>query len=384
MVFRRKINIKGPIGDWRSGKMIRNSRLIKLAAFTFLSVLVAVMSCGGGGSERNANDTAPAIVVNDPIDPTDDHDLAFGNVTEMAASSLTITVTNSGTAVLNIGTITEPAAPFSIQTDNCSGQVIPATDSCTVDVQFEPPSPGIYSDSFNIPSDDAVSGTVTVTVRGTGDALVCSAGWSNCDNNAANGCETSISTVQNCGACGINCSSLPFVAATDCVSGICTIQSCAAAWADVDGLSGNGCEFSLNANPSCDTYNSLGIIPGDSGSSVATASESGEAWYAVDISETATNIDAEELTATVQLVSPTDADYDLYAYCLDCSAGVAASSTVLGTGSTDTVGIRKDDVLGSNDQFMVIIEVRYAGGTSSDTWELTVTGNTSVSVATCN
>lgn len=38
-------------------------------------------------------------------------------------------------------------------------------------------------------------------------SVVCSAGWGDCDASSATGCETSLETVANCGACGVACPS---------------------------------------------------------------------------------------------------------------------------------------------------------------------------------
>lgn len=78
---------------------------------------------------------------------------------------------------------------------------------------------------------------------------VCSAGFASCDGNKANGCETDLTAVTSCGACGNNC--LVNVANIDaaniaCVAGGCTYTgSCEAGAADCDGDKMNGCEVNL-------------------------------------------------------------------------------------------------------------------------------------------
>ncbi len=48
----------------------------------------------------------------------------------------------------------------------------------------------------------------------------CLPGKGDCDENPANGCETSTSTVSDCGACGVSCANPHGV--TSCVAGLCT------------------------------------------------------------------------------------------------------------------------------------------------------------------
>ena len=118
--------------------------------------------------------TAPDITVTDSVAPINDLNLPFGNVTAGASSDQTITITNDGNAVLTLGTIASAnplAAPFSILSDTCSGQTLAAAANCTVGVRFAPAAAGPFSDSLDIPSDDADENTVTVNVSGTGTAV---------------------------------------------------------------------------------------------------------------------------------------------------------------------------------------------------------------------
>jgi hypothetical protein len=71
----------------------------------------------------------------------------------------------------------------------------------------------------------------------------CDAGFADCDLNPATGCETSLTTLSNCGACGNVCS-LPHATAT-CATGACQIATCDAGFADCDGIAATGCETNL-------------------------------------------------------------------------------------------------------------------------------------------
>ena len=113
----------------------------------------------------------PSISVTDSVAPANDLQVPFGNLTEGLTADQTVTVTNGGNADLLIGTIasSDPlAAPFSVVSDNCSNQTVPAAASCTFIVRFAPTAPGVSNDSLDVPSNDPNSPAVVVNVSGTG------------------------------------------------------------------------------------------------------------------------------------------------------------------------------------------------------------------------
>jgi hypothetical protein len=115
---------------------------------------------------------APAITVTDPVPPPNDLQMAFGTVSDGVTSSLTVTVGNSGNANLVIGSIgvVKPlTASFSIPTDNCSGKTIASSGTCTIVVMFAPTGVGLFSGSFDIPSNDPTMQSVTFNVSGSGN-----------------------------------------------------------------------------------------------------------------------------------------------------------------------------------------------------------------------
>jgi len=77
----------------------------------------------------------------------------------------------------------------------------------------------------------------------------CDSGWGDCDGNDSNGCETSLTTLSNCGSCGTPCS-LNHASET-CATGQCRIQSCNSGWGNCDGSHSNGCENSLDSLSDC-------------------------------------------------------------------------------------------------------------------------------------
>jgi len=93
----------------------------------------------------------------------------FGTKALGSLSNQTFTVSNNGTDNLTVGSVAVAnplAAPFSIVTDGCSGQTIPPGGSRTLTVRFSPTAKSSFSDSFNIPSSDPDTPTVTVSLTG--------------------------------------------------------------------------------------------------------------------------------------------------------------------------------------------------------------------------
>ena len=95
--------------------------------------------------------------------------LNFGPVAVENTGTLALTVTNSGSAILNIGTISA-SGNFS-QTNNCNA-VVTQGSSCTINVTFSPAAAGTLNGVLTIPSNAAGSPqTVSLSGVGTGSPL---------------------------------------------------------------------------------------------------------------------------------------------------------------------------------------------------------------------
>ena len=80
--------------------------------------------------------------------------------------------------------------------------------------------------------------------------LACNPGFEDCDGMTANGCEADLrSSVSNCGACGNACPAVSHGSAT-CTAGSCGF-ACTAGWADCNGNASDGCEADLNGSANC-------------------------------------------------------------------------------------------------------------------------------------
>jgi PKD repeat protein len=151
-----------------------------------------------GNKSVLANFDQSDITVTDTIAPVDDLQLPFGEVTEGNFSQATVTVTNNGNANLLIGNIasSDPlVAPFSIESNDCSGGAVLPVASCTLTIRFAPTTAGTFNGSFDIPSDDPDEDPVIVNVSGTGtqdtDGDGIQNGEDNCPNTPNSGQEDS-------------------------------------------------------------------------------------------------------------------------------------------------------------------------------------------------
>jgi len=80
---------------------------------------------------------------------------------------------------------------------------------------------------------------------GTCQLTGCNTGFDNCDGAPANGCETALNTLQNCGTCGTPCALGPHATTMSCSTLQCQVETCEAGFADCDNLPANGCEANL-------------------------------------------------------------------------------------------------------------------------------------------
>jgi hypothetical protein len=79
--------------------------------------------------------------------------------------------------------------------------------------------------------------------------LSCAMGTADCNGDAADGCERSLRTGSDCGACDSPCA--PAHAQADCSSGQCRAGKCETGYGDCDGDARNGCETSLGNSANC-------------------------------------------------------------------------------------------------------------------------------------
>ncbi len=96
--------------------------------------------------------------------------LAFGNQEIGTVSALkTVTVKNTGSANLVVGTTPVTGADFAVNdaTSSCAGATLPVAATCTIDVRFSPATTGAKSGTLTI-NDNTAAGTHAVDLTGTG------------------------------------------------------------------------------------------------------------------------------------------------------------------------------------------------------------------------
>jgi hypothetical protein len=95
----------------------------------------------------------------------------------------------------------------------------------------------------------------TSCASGTCTLTACTSGYGDCNANPAlDGCEQRLNTLQHCGKCNQVCSVAN--AAPSCNGGSCQIGSCNAGFGNCDGQADNGCETSLStSNQNCGSCN---------------------------------------------------------------------------------------------------------------------------------
>ena len=103
---------------------------------------------------------APAVSIN-PIS------WDFGSqLVGTTSGAKSFTLTNSGAANLNVGTLSI-SGQFALINDNCSSQTVATSGTCTFGVTFSPLSTGVKSGSVSIPSNASTSPD-SVSLSGTG------------------------------------------------------------------------------------------------------------------------------------------------------------------------------------------------------------------------
>jgi len=122
---------------------------------------------------------------------------------------------------------------------DCNGQV---PDGCESNLMSDPGHCGVCTKACSYANANAlcVGGGCVM-----GDCL---GSFEDCDGNIVNGCESdTMTSLQHCGACLQPCA-LPH-AAESCNSGTCTMGACEAGYTNCDNNTANGCEAQLASDP---------------------------------------------------------------------------------------------------------------------------------------
>lgn len=132
-----------------------------------ISIIVGMVACGGGGG--GSSDPAPPSTGI----TTSELDVQFGKTVLDHEKVETITLQNRGTTRTSIGQseLTDHLdAPFSIIDDQCSGQTLAPSATCSLKIQFLPTTQEKADDSFDIPTGTGQPNLI-VNVSGEGKAF---------------------------------------------------------------------------------------------------------------------------------------------------------------------------------------------------------------------
>lgn len=144
-------------------KTAKGSARLFAFVMTVAFATIGLIGCGGGGGGPSGGGGAPEIALNSNA-------ISFGNVVLGQTAERSVMVQNNGTANLEIGAVTSPSAPFSVNAakSTCPNQAVAPGDSCSVVVNFTPASQDAYSGSFVLPSN---SSDQTISLSGNGRGL---------------------------------------------------------------------------------------------------------------------------------------------------------------------------------------------------------------------
>jgi hypothetical protein len=158
---------------------------------------------------------------------------------------------DSGTAdrpnPTDLGVVGNDAAEFDAPSDNDGG-----TDQDAM--EFDAPDPADVPNrdvpnGLDIPNRDVPNGRDVPSTDVMRADAGCAPNTADCDRNAANGCETRLDTIMNCGVCGRACT--PRANATPTCDLAACRYTCTMGFEDCDGAPANGCEASLASPRSC-------------------------------------------------------------------------------------------------------------------------------------
>jgi VWFA-related protein len=142
----------------------------------FLFLAFTMTGCGGGGGGEASTPSTPTGSPTLQVLPAS---FDFGAVTTSnSPAPLEVRIKNNGTAALRVSTITlSDTSNFSLNSNGgskpCSSTspTIPAADSCTFQVGFQPGTDGTFAGNVQIRSNDSSSPVFTLAINGTAEPV---------------------------------------------------------------------------------------------------------------------------------------------------------------------------------------------------------------------
>lgn len=329
-------------------------------------------NCGGCGSACSTTNATPSCV-NSACQVA--CNAGFGNCNNNAGDGCESNFNTNADHCSNCGAA---CSSNNLDTRTCAGGVCNGTctsgfgdcnnnkltDGCETPVSADPDKCGAC---------DAVCSSNNMATRTCAASVCngnCATNFGDCNNNKlTDGCETSLTTLTNCGACGVQCSRAN--ATATCASATCQLASCNNGFANCDGNSANGCEIQNSGSANLGSSGPFDADRIQSCTQVASTSRTQGAELSVGAHEASNLIS--DLTLKFVLTVPvgTDINYDLsLTGGFICNPGSCSSAN--GPGQNEAVTVTRGDNLGADDSFTVTVHIVFISGGSCQPWTLQI------------
>jgi hypothetical protein len=156
--------------NWVQLDGLRGTMTLTLAAnnTTFAGTWTCTLNCAVSGTWSGTRQGPPPPPASAPAISLAPSAVDFGAVNVGSAATRTLTITNTGTAALNVTSLAVAGAPFTVTPASFANIAAGAAVNATV--SFRPTAPGAASGSLTVASNDPSRATVTVPLSGTGIA----------------------------------------------------------------------------------------------------------------------------------------------------------------------------------------------------------------------
>ncbi|MDP4028897.1 MAG: choice-of-anchor D domain-containing protein, partial [Gallionella sp.] len=164
--------------------------------------------------------TGEGVTPASPLASVSAQALSFGSISVGSVSTeQAVTVKNTGTSDLVIGTVTLTGTEFVMTSNGCSGLTLAVNTSCILKTKFTPLSTGSKTGNINLPSNDPNAPSIDIALDGTGMTAPQPAISVSSDNISfakvtVTGTATQTTTVTNQGTARLNIGAIA-IAGTD-------------------------------------------------------------------------------------------------------------------------------------------------------------------------
>ena len=148
---------------------------MRVELVTMMACSLVLCGCGGSFVVKNATADAATGTL---VAPT--NTVAFGSVAVDQTSNASVTLSNQGTAPVEISQLNITGQSFSISGQSSLPMTVAANGSVTLTIQFSPAASGPVTGQLTITSNASTGTSTVVSLSGTGvpvlSALSCTSG----------------------------------------------------------------------------------------------------------------------------------------------------------------------------------------------------------------